>query len=145
MNSKIVSGSLAILPSWMVYLITSNINFIKYIIIGVLGFIVDFGIYYLLLHYTVLHYQAANLIAAVSGMTHNYILNYYFNFKVSDRFVARLINYYLIGALGLIVSSACLYLCIDLLHFSKILSKPLVIFIVAVFQFFLNKRITFKE
>lgn len=145
MKSRIITTSLAILPSWMGYLIVSNINFIKYIIIGVIGFIVDFGTYYSLLHFTTLHYQLANSIAAILGMTNNFILNYYFNFNVYNKFIPRLLKYYLIGTWGLLMSSACLYCCVDLLHFSKILSKPGVIFVVAVFQFFLNKRITFKN
>jgi putative flippase GtrA len=127
------------------YLINTHLNFIKYIFIGVLGFVVDFSLYCFLIRFANLHYQLANVIGAVSGMTHNFTLNYFFNFRITGSFLKRLLAYYLIGILGMGISYIGLYLCIDIFHFSKYLSKPVIIFIVAISLFLLNKKSTFRN
>lgn len=133
------------MPAKVDILIQKNIHLIKYGIIGVCGLAIDFTVYYILVQYTSVHYQMANVISVVITLTNNFLWNFYLNFKVTDNFWGRLFRYYVIGAAGLALSAAGLYVLVDLMLFSKILSKPIVLLFVTLSQYYLNKKITFKE
>jgi putative flippase GtrA len=117
-------------------------RFITYGLIGFTGASIDFMLFARLANY--MHYLAANSISVSAGITNNFILNTFFNFKVKDKLFMRFLSFYSIGLFGLAVSSILLTLFISTLGLNHLLSKLFTTFFVAVLQYVLNKRLTFK-
>jgi len=116
---------------------------ILYGIIGGLSAFVDFCVYTLLCKAGV-SYLVSNAISVHCGIICSFLLNRSYNFKVKDKAKMRFLSFYIIGLIGLAISSGMLYLAISCYHFNEIYSKILTIIVVALLQFILNKFITFK-
>ncbi len=112
--------------------------------IGGVSSSIDFIIYTILVtaHLNVL---VANVIGVNIGILTSFVLNRQYNFKVKDRVKQRFISFYTIGLIGLGISSAFLYLFVDLWDMNKVYSKVITIILVAIIQFILNSRVTFKK
>ena len=57
----------------------------------------------------------------------------------------RFLSFYSVGLLGLGVSAALLWLFVEILRWNELLSKLVIIFVVTVLQFTLNKCVTFRK
>ena len=119
------------------------ISFAKYGIVGVLGLIIDLGIFYLLNKVFGVNYVVSNFISSTLAVIHNFILNSYFTFKVTDKKIKRFVYFYGVALVGMAVSTGLLALMIDVLKLDVMIAKLITIFIVAILQFFINKKITF--
>ena len=120
-------------------------RFLKYGIVGVLGLIVDMGIFYLLHKMLGMNYIVANIISSSLAVIHNFILNSYFTFKVKDKLLKRFLSFYLIALAGMAMSSGLLALMIDGFMMDSMIAKMISVLIVAMIQYFLNKKLTFGE
>ena len=69
---------------------------IIYVLIGVLGLGVDFGIFALLTHFK-MQVEVANFISSSCGLINNFFWNSFLNFKVHDKLLIRFVSYYLVG------------------------------------------------
>lgn len=116
-----------------------------YCLIGCTGATLDFVVYAGLTSGTGCHYQIANFIGVTCGIINNFILNYYFNFRVRNHFFLRLTSFYGVGMIGCALSAGCLWLLVEKLSINMLIAKLGTIFIVTVVQFCLNKFITFKR
>lgn len=146
-------------------------EFVKYGIVGVIGLIIDMGVYYLLVDVFHTAYPASELFGkllswfGVAGATdtqladilissiissslaviNNFILNSYFTFKVKDKKLKRFVNFASIAIVGMVVSTILLTVMINYMSMNKLLAKAVSIFIVATLQFMVNKYFTFKK
>lgn len=119
-------------------------NLILYGIIGSCSSGLDFLLYTLFVEVFGWHYILSNCISVLAGITTSFTLNRNYNFKIKDKTRQRFAIFLTIGLCGMMVSNLILYLCVDILNWNKIVSKLLSIVLVVVFQFILNKYITFK-
>lgn len=87
----------------------------------------------------------ANFISINLGITLSFFLNTYFNFKRTDKICKRAISFYSIGYIGLMLSMLILFIGTNLLQRNETITKLCSVVIVAVFQFVLNKLITFGK
>lgn len=117
---------------------------ILYAIIGAFCALTDALIYAALCHLG-FHYLLANTISVVSGILCSFILNRALTFKVKDSVLKRFRLFFLVGLLGLGISSGLLYIFIDIYSCNELVSKIITIAIVGITQFLLNKFITFKS
>jgi putative flippase GtrA len=115
-----------------------------YGVIGGFCAFVDFCIYTILCKLGV-PYLIANLIGVHCGIICSFLLNRHYNFKVKDKAKLRFLSFYIIGLIGLAISSGMLYLLISYYHFGEIYAKIPTIVVVALLQFALNKFITFRK
>lgn len=120
-------------------------EFVKYGLVGVLGLFVDMGLFYLLHEFWGMYYLLANIISSSLAVVHNFMLNSYFTFKVNDKKWKRFASFYLIALVGMGVSSGLLALMIDGFHMESMVSKAISVLVVAVIQYFVNKRLTFGQ
>ncbi len=120
-------------------------TFIKYSLIGATGATLDFIIFAILIKYTHLYYQYANIISVSIGITNNYLLNAYYNFKMKDKILLRFIKFYSVGIMGLLFSSALLYALVDIMFINKMYAKLLTIVVTTFVQYYLNKQFTFRK
>jgi len=119
------------------------IKFIKYALIGLIGLILDMGLFYILHKLLGVNYVISNVISSSIAILHNFILNSYFTFKVTNKKAQRFFSFYGIALIGLVFSTLLLALFIDILGIDSMVSKLISIFTVAIFQYFLNKKLTF--
>lgn len=139
---------------------------IKYGIVGGIGFIIDFGVFWLLNNYMKVSYLFApqiseltnfqlstetintsisHIISSILAIINNFILNSYFTFKVTDSKIKRFLSFFSIAIVGLVISTMLLSFFIQVLQLSDLLAKLISVGIVAILQFGFNKFLTFKE
>mgnify|MGYP001218790603 CR=1 FL=1 len=138
---------------------------IKYSIVGVIGLVIDMGIYYLLVPKLNVHYPfsylisgllagnmsikmidilISNTISQTLAVVNNFVVNSYFTFKVTDRKLKRVFTFVSIAIGGMCISSMLLTLFIGVWGLNEMLAKAISIVIVAMIQFVINKFVTFK-
>lgn len=126
-------------------LLGRNRELIIYCIIGCMGAGLDFVAYVIITGCVSLHYQLANFISVSLGIVNNFFWNRCLNFKTKDLLFARLASFYAVGMLGWALSAGCLWLLIEQMGINVFLAKLGTIFFVTIFQFSLNKTITFRR
>ena len=120
-------------------------NLLLYCMIGCVGASLDFCIFSTLTKWGGVHHQIANIFSISAGIVTNFFLNYFFNFKSRGNLLLRLFCFYLVGLSGLGLSAILLWLFIDRLGISIIVSKIGTIFVVTAMQYTLNKAISFRK
>ncbi len=150
------------------YLFEKYRNFILYGIIGGCCATIDFVVTNLFYQYFDFNSLVSNVIGVTLGVTISFFLNAFYNFKRTNSLFRRALIFYLVGFLGLLLSLAILIvgdiicgynkpieffgivlgeerLISDAIDWNFIVVKLISIFVVALFQYFLNKLITFKK
>jgi putative flippase GtrA len=120
-------------------------SFLKYAIVGGLGLIVDMGLFYVFYEILHINYIVSNIMSSSLAVVHNFILNSWFTFKVKDKLLLRFISFYSIALAGMALSSGMLALMIDGMHMNSMVSKAISVCVVALIQYFVNKKLTFGE
>lgn len=120
-------------------------QFVMYCVIGGTGVCLDFIVYYCLTQLCGVYYQWANVIGVSCGICNNFFWNAFFNFKQKDHLFLRFCSFYCVGFLGLGVSAFLLWLLIGVMGWNELIAKVLIIFVVTVIQFTLNKCCTFRK
>lgn len=139
---------------------------VKYGLVGMVGLVIDMGIFYLLVNFFAVHYPfseaissllggnmsvgmldilISNIISQTLAVINNFILNSYFTFKVTDSKLKRFASFAGVAIIGMVISSLLLTLFIGIFGINDMISKIMSIFIVAAIQFIINKLFTFKE
>lgn len=121
------------------------IQLVKYGLIGVLGLVVDFGIYSILALWLKINPELANFISSSCGLINNFFWNSYTNFKVHDHMWRRFIEYYIVGQITTLFTTACIFIFVTLLHQNSMLVKAISTLIATLLQFGVNKEITFRK
>ncbi|ADQ78782.1 GtrA family protein [Paludibacter propionicigenes WB4] len=119
-------------------------RFIKYGLVGCLGLLVDMAVFYVMNKKLGINYVISNITSSSLAVVHNFILNSYFTFNVTDRKLRRFLAFYAIALVGMAVSTGLLILFIDLLKLDSMISKLISIIIVALLQYFFNNKLTFR-
>lgn len=119
-------------------------KFIKYGLVGLVGLVVDMSVFYLMNKKLGVNYVVSNITSSSLAVVNNFILNSYFTFNVTDNKLKRFISFYFIALVGMAISTGFLALFIDVLKLDSIISKLISIFIVALIQYFFNKKLTFR-
>jgi len=119
-------------------------EFILYSIIGFSGLFIDLGLFWCFAEILDLNYQISNFLSTSVGISNNFILNAYFNFKKKDRIWLRYCKFYLVGCLGIVLTALTLYMGIEVFYCNAFLMKCISIVFVLIVQFALNKRFSFN-
>lgn len=122
----------------------SFIQLVKYVLIGVLGLIVDFGVYTILTHFKI-NVEIANTISSTCGIINNFFWNSYANFKVHDRLILRFISYFLVGQITTIFTTISLFIFATKMGLPHLIVKIIATFVATLIQFIINKIITFRK
>lgn len=115
-------------------------HLINYVFIGSLCALIEFFVFINSIEY--LGKFLSNNISLAAGVVVSFILNSRFNFKKTDKVHRRLLKFLVVNFMGAMVSNFSIYL-IGLMYAdttSKLLSMPFV----ALTQFILNKKWTFR-
>ena len=123
---------------------TSFIQLVKYVLIGILGLVVDFGVYTILTHFK-MNVEIANIISSTCGIINNFFWNSYANFKVHDRLILRFVSYFLVGQITTIFTTISLFIFATKMGFPHLIVKIIATFVATLIQFIINKIITFRK
>ncbi|GBG05407.1 GtrA family protein [Lactobacillus rodentium] len=118
---------------------------VGYVLIGLLGLVVDFGVFLILTHFFNFNVEWANFISSSCGLINNFIWNSFANFKVHDKLLLRFISYYLVGQVTTLFTTLCLFIFVTKLGYDKFVVKVIATFVATLIQFVINKVITFRK
>ncbi len=119
----------------------------RYGIVGVIAFIVDYGILWLLTDGCGLHYLVSAAISFSIAFVCNYLLSIKFVFgesRVKSR-VAEFGSFLLIAVTGLILNEVIMYVCSGLFGMHYMLSKVVATVLVFFWNFLARKFLLFKS
>lgn len=122
----------------------SFIQLVKYVLIGWLGLVVDFGVYTILTHFR-MNVEIANIISSTCGIINNFFWNSYTNFKVHDRLLLRFISYFFVGQITTVFTTVSLFIFVTQLGYPHLIVKAVATFVATLIQFIINKIITFRK
>ena len=120
------------------------VQLVKYVLIGVLGLVVDFGIYTILTHFK-MNVEIANIISSTCGIINNFLWNSYTNFKVHDRMILRFISYFIVGQITTLFTTISLFVFVTKLGYPHLMVKVIATFMATLIQFVINKVVTFRK
>jgi UDP-galactopyranose mutase len=86
----------------------------------------------------------SNFIGINLGILSSFLLNAFFNFKTKDKLKLRALKFFSVGYCGLALSMLVMFVGVDIFQFKDVAVKIFSVFVVAAFQFILNKSFTFK-
>lgn len=115
-----------------------------YGIIGLFSSSID-TISFILLRHINTELFAANFIGINIGIIISFFLNTYFNFKTTDKMLKRIISFFIVGYIGMLLSMAIMFIGTTVLEINEIVVKIMSVFIVAACQFVMNKLVTFRK
>ena len=117
---------------------------VKYVLIGILGLVVDFGTYWILTAINI-NVEIANMISSTCGIINNFFCNSYTNFKVHNRMFLRFISYFLVGQITIVFTTISLFIFATKLGFPHLIVKVIATIVATLLQFVLNKFVTFRK
>jgi putative flippase GtrA len=120
-------------------------SFLKYALVGVVGLVVDMGLFYLFHELMGWYYILSNVLSSSLAVVNNFILNSIFTFKVKDKLLYRFISFFSVALIGMVLSSGILAVLIDGFNLPGMISKAIAVFFVAMIQYYVNKKLTFSE
>jgi len=129
---------------YSLFLFTRFRHVILYTIIGLLTSVLEFVVYTILIYMIGFHYLIANVVSVLVSIPVGFFLNRNINFMTKEKTFWRFVMFLVVGVSGILITNTILYLCIEIYCFDKITSKLFSIVSVALFQFLLNKYVTFK-
>jgi putative flippase GtrA len=129
-------------------------EFLKFAVVGVLGTIVDFGIYSFLTRILGFYFLLATSISVLAAIINNFYLNKYWTFKKgqSGRTRQEYIKFFIVSIINYFLNLAITYAVMKYTHAEVIVgpykdyfAKAVAIGIVLFSNYFGNKRWTFRD
>ncbi len=116
-------------------------QFMKFGIVGVLAFIIDYGLMILLTEAFGVPYLASTTISFIVSVVFNYVASMRYVFKRKDDMSRRreFIIFVALSVIGLVINDVFMWLMTDQLFIDYRFSKIVVTFIVAVWNFVTRK------
>ena len=124
-----------------------KIQFFRYVIVGGVSFIIDYGLLYFLTEFCHFHYLISATLSFIVGLVVNYLLSTKWIFRQSKLTSTALefIIYGVIGIVGLILNNILLYIFTDILHIHYMISKLITAALVMSWDFVGRRIILFEN
>lgn len=127
----------------------------RYVFVGLLGAVVDFGTFYALTRFAGWNPVAANVVSVLLGIVHNFIWHKYFTFRIKsrERIHAEFVQYFVVAGVSYVIQEIGLPLglLLPLEHIRIIGShedlvvKIFWIGVIGFSSYFVNRAWTFKH
>ena len=120
---------------------------IRYIFVGGLAFLVDYGLLFLLTEAAGMHYLFSATLSFIAGLLTNYFISIRWIFRQSklQSRLTELLIFSIIGIIGLGLNNLFLYALTEYLHLHYLLSKLITAAIVMLWNFLGRRIILFKN
>ena len=118
--------------------------FFKYLVIGAIATIIDFFVLYSLTEFLGVWYFYSAGIAYGCAIIPHYTLNKYWNFKNKSRRVFSQFGLFVLFSLiGLVFNQIILFGLVEFFGLWYIFAKLIAVLIVLIYNFLINKKVTF--
>ncbi len=116
-------------------------QFMKFGIVGVIAFVIDYGFMVLLTEVFGVPYLISTTVSFIISVIFNYFASMRFVFKRKDDMSRRreFIIFVVLSVIGLVINDVFMWLMVDFLFIDYRISKIVVTFIVAVWNFMTRK------
>lgn len=124
------------------------IQFFRYVFVGGVATVVDWGILYILTEFAHLHHLLSAVVSFVAGLITNFILSKLFVFNANEAKVNKVLEfagYAIIGVVGLGITELIMFVVTDKIHIHYMLSKIIATVIVLVWNYLARKYIIYKK
>lgn len=116
------------------------VQILRFGVVGVLAFIVDYGILYLLTEHVHLYYLLSSIISFLISLVVNYILSIKWVFDVQKKQTVKdVVIFAVLSTIGLLINSLVMYLSVELFSIYYMVGKIIATFIVMVWNFITRK------
>lgn len=124
-----------------------TIQFFRYIIVGGLSFLVDYGLLYLFTETVGMYYLASATLSFMAGLVFNYLIStrWIFNNSKYANKMTEFTIYGVIGGVGLVFNNLLLFTFTEIFHVHYMVSKLIVAAIVMIWNFVGRRFILFKK
>jgi len=121
-------------------------QFARYLCVGGVAFVVDFGSLYLLTEFAGFHYLVSAAAAFLLGLITNYYLSraWVFDRRTMENAAAEFAIFSVIGVVGLGLNEAIIWFISDRLHFHYMMAKAVSAAVVLVWNFGARKAVLFR-
>ena len=125
----------------------TSIQFFRYIFVGGMAFLVDFGSLYIFTEFFGLYYLISAAIAFILGLIANYFLsiNWVFNKRTMDNLTFEFGIFCIIGIVGLGLNELFIWFFTAELTFYYLISKIFAATLILFWNFFARKYILFNK
>ena len=122
-------------------------QFLKYVLVGGIAFILDFTTLFALTEFAGLYYLVSASCGFVLGLAVNYLLciRWIFSFRSLTNASHEFALFALVGVLGLLLNNALLYVQTEFLGFHYLASKLVAAAVILMFNFSLRRYLLFSE
>lgn len=129
------------LPSY-----TSIISFIRFCVVGSIGFTIDFLLLFVFVHFFRLNPLVGSFFSFIIATTTTFFFNKNWTFQNDSRKYTLLISkFFIVASVGLCFTILFMYLFWKKLHIYYLLAKTITAFLVLFWNFFVNKLWTFNR
>ena len=125
-------------------LFNDNVLIARYSLIGLLGAIIDYALYFVLIQFDV-QYIIANIISVSIVIIVNFIMNMRLNFRHASEAYRRHLSYFLTGILALILSIFIIFVMVESYKLSYMQAKLITLALLAIIKLALNSGITLRK
>ena len=119
-------------------------EFIRFCIVGVITFVIDYGLLYVLTERFGYSYLISSGIAFTVAVLINYVLCLFYVFKNSRNGIKQISIFVLTSIIGLLLNQICMWLFVEIFGFYYMLAKIGTTGIVMIWNF-VTKRMALKE
>jgi len=125
-------------------------QFVKFAVVGAINTVVDWAVYFLIMKFTGWSTQSLKQIAKalsfIVSATSSYIMNRVWTFRSKDKQVLKQAGkFFAVALVGLGLNNFIFYIITGILHWKDIFGLIIATGLVLFWNFFANKRWTFKE
>ncbi|MDB5287154.1 MAG: hypothetical protein JWR05_2103 [Mucilaginibacter sp.] len=117
----------------------------KFIVVGGISTIINYGVFYILLRYFKVNYLVASISGYITGLIVGFGLNNFWTFNTKQVKLKIVISYVLVYLFSLGLSSFCLWLLVNKLGFNAFAMNIICIGISTVSNFLCLSYFTYKK
>lgn len=113
---------------------------LKFGIVGLLAFIIDYGLLYMLTEFLKIHYLISSIISFSVSVIFNYIMSIKWVFDVNKKQgIKDFVVFIVLSIIGLIINSILMYLMVDMIGMYYMIAKLFSTVVVMVYNFITRK------
>jgi len=116
---------------------------VRFLFVGVLNTVFGYAVYALLI-YLKMHYFLAQLFASVLAITHHYLWNKYFTFRIPEKSVSEIVRFVSVYAISYLLNMAVLYISIEKFTMNAYVSGVICLFVTTIISYLGHKHVSFK-
>jgi putative flippase GtrA len=120
-------------------------HFFLYFIFGILSMLL--GLLFLLFFYQIarFNFTISYILSAHVGVFSSFTLNNLYTFSTNDFLIRRFFSFYIVALLGILIGYVSAIIIINIFTLDYIYASLISYFIVYIFQYILNKLLTFRK